>query len=96
MTALWITDIIRSAEYFAVAGADDSASQADGNTSPRSVTSAVSTRSSVPKPRVCDRCGYISSQPLCQACVLLEGLNKGRSKKHVTLQVRCWRYRIQR
>ena len=26
---------------------------------------------------VCKRCGYISSQPLCKACVLLEGLNKG-------------------
>lgn len=26
---------------------------------------------------ICKRCGYISSQPLCKACVLLEGLNKG-------------------
>lgn len=25
----------------------------------------------------CERCGYISSQPLCKACVLLEGLDKG-------------------
>ncbi|XP_048577732.1 cytoplasmic tRNA 2-thiolation protein 1 isoform X2 [Nematostella vectensis] len=25
----------------------------------------------------CTRCQYISSQPLCKACVLLEGLNKG-------------------
>ena len=25
----------------------------------------------------CTRCGYISSQELCKACVLLEGLNRG-------------------
>ncbi|GFH20409.1 cytoplasmic tRNA adenylyltransferase 1, partial [Haematococcus lacustris] len=24
----------------------------------------------------CGRCGYLSSQPLCKACVLLEGLNR--------------------
>ncbi|KAI8914397.1 hypothetical protein EDD86DRAFT_199246 [Gorgonomyces haynaldii] len=28
----------------------------------------------------CERCGYMSSQKLCQACVLLEGLNKGKAK----------------
>ena len=26
---------------------------------------------------VCERCGYISSNPVCKACVMLEGLNKG-------------------
>lgn len=25
----------------------------------------------------CTRCGYVSSQEVCKACVLLEGLNKG-------------------
>lgn len=25
----------------------------------------------------CQRCGYMSSQAVCKACVLLEGLNKG-------------------
>lgn len=25
----------------------------------------------------CTRCGYVSSQEICKACVLLEGLNKG-------------------
>jgi cytoplasmic tRNA 2-thiolation protein 1 len=34
----------------------------------------------LPKPRTCDVCGFISSQPVCKACVLLEGLNKGRAK----------------
>ena len=33
--------------------------------------------------RLCQRCGYISSNPLCKACVLLEGLNKGRAKREV-------------
>lgn len=26
----------------------------------------------------CKRCGYMSSQEICQACTLLEGLNKNR------------------
>ena len=26
----------------------------------------------------CERCGYMSSQAICHACVLLEGLNKNR------------------
>ncbi|XP_065826098.1 cytoplasmic tRNA 2-thiolation protein 1-like isoform X2 [Oscarella lobularis] len=30
-----------------------------------------------PKLGTCSQCGYISSQPLCKACILLEGLNKG-------------------
>eukprot|EP00803_Ostreobium_quekettii_P010447 evm.model.scf_1116.1 EVM.evm.TU.scf_1116.1 scf_1116:6061-10861(+) len=34
----------------------------------------------VPEPRLCDRCGYISSQAVCKACILLEGLNKGLPK----------------
>jgi cytoplasmic tRNA 2-thiolation protein 1 len=28
----------------------------------------------------CERCGYISSQKVCKACVLLEGLNKNKAK----------------
>lgn len=28
----------------------------------------------------CSRCGYLSSNRLCKACVLLEGLNKGKPK----------------
>ena len=33
-----------------------------------------------PKQRLgqCERCGYLSSQAICKACVLLEGLNKAR------------------
>lgn len=28
----------------------------------------------------CEKCGYISSQKLCRACILLEGLNTGKAK----------------
>ncbi|KAI1422552.1 hypothetical protein F5Y12DRAFT_610191 [Xylaria sp. FL1777] len=30
------------------------------------------------KLRTCEKCGYMSSQRLCQACMLLDGLNKNR------------------
>lgn len=38
---------------------------------------AVATMS---KPGTCTKCGYLSSQEVCKACVLLEGLNKGMPK----------------
>ncbi|KAM3829845.1 cytoplasmic tRNA 2-thiolation protein 1 [Vipera latastei] len=34
----------------------------------------------LPVQGTCRRCGYFSSQPLCKACVLLEGLNRGLPK----------------
>ena len=36
----------------------------------------------LPKQRLgqCERCGYLSSQAVCKACVLLEGLNKARPR----------------
>ncbi|KAK6483663.1 cytoplasmic tRNA 2-thiolation protein 1-like [Huso huso] len=34
----------------------------------------------MPVQGICVRCGYISSQKLCKACVLLEGLNRGLPK----------------
>lgn len=33
----------------------------------------------------CVRCGYLSSQAVCKACLLLEGLNKGRPKMEIQL-----------
>ncbi|GAB7364019.1 hypothetical protein MBLNU230_g4577t1 [Neophaeotheca triangularis] len=33
----------------------------------------------------CERCGYISSQAVCKACVLLEGLNKARPNTAVSV-----------
>jgi cytoplasmic tRNA 2-thiolation protein 1 len=40
---------------------------------------------SMPKQRLgqCERCGYLSSQAMCKACVLLEGLNKARPRTEV-------------
>ncbi|XP_072178654.1 cytoplasmic tRNA 2-thiolation protein 1-like [Diadema setosum] len=34
----------------------------------------------MPTQGTCSRCNYISSQPVCKACTLLEGLNKGLPK----------------
>ena len=31
----------------------------------------------------CERCGYLSSNKICKACVLLEGLNAGRAKVRI-------------
>jgi cytoplasmic tRNA 2-thiolation protein 1 len=31
----------------------------------------------------CKKCGYLSSQEVCKACVLLEGLNKARPKNAI-------------
>ena len=31
----------------------------------------------------CSKCGYLSSQAVCKACVLLEGLNKSRPKNAI-------------
>lgn len=34
----------------------------------------------MPVQRVCERCSYCSSMPVCKACLLIEGLNKGVPK----------------
>ena len=36
--------------------------------------------------RLCSVCGYLSSNELCKACVLLRGLNKGRARRTVDPQ----------
>ena len=41
---------------------------------------AVKSDTKMPIQGVCQRCGYIVSQELCKACILLEGLNRGLSK----------------
>lgn len=43
----------------------------------------------VPKQQMgkCARCGYLSSQEICKACMLLEGLNKNRPKTHIQVSV---------
>jgi cytoplasmic tRNA 2-thiolation protein 1 len=35
----------------------------------------------------CERCGYLSSQKICKACMLLEGLNKNRPKTVIEVEV---------
>ncbi|OJJ47774.1 hypothetical protein ASPZODRAFT_15220 [Penicilliopsis zonata CBS 506.65] len=35
----------------------------------------------------CERCGYISSQKICKACALLEGLNKNRPKTAIEVEI---------
>lgn len=35
----------------------------------------------------CERCGYISSQPVCKACNLLEGLNRNRPKTAIEVNI---------
>ena len=36
--------------------------------------------------RSCKQCGYLSSQELCQACVMLEGLNRSRARVLVEIE----------
>ncbi|XP_072943909.1 cytoplasmic tRNA 2-thiolation protein 1 [Epargyreus clarus] len=43
-------------------------------------TMAVKDQVSLPSQRICSRCKFVSSQEVCKACVLLEGLNKGLPK----------------
>ncbi|XP_078448191.1 cytoplasmic tRNA 2-thiolation protein 1-like isoform X2 [Wolffia australiana] len=40
----------------------------------------ISSSAKMPEQGVCERCGYISSQKWCKACVLLDGLNRGLPK----------------
>lgn len=35
---------------------------------------------SMPVQGHCERCGYISSNRFCQACMLLDGLNRGKPR----------------
>ncbi|BBN09056.1 cytoplasmic tRNA 2-thiolation protein 1 [Marchantia polymorpha subsp. ruderalis] len=37
----------------------------------------IASTAKMPEQGICKRCGYISSQECCKACVLLEGLNRG-------------------
>ncbi|KAH8668233.1 hypothetical protein BGZ60DRAFT_46420 [Tricladium varicosporioides] len=35
----------------------------------------------------CNKCGYMSSQDICKACTLLEGLNKNRPKMEIAVDI---------
>lgn len=43
-----------------------------------SITLATDVKNKLPEQRKCSRCGYISSQEVCKACKILEGLNCGQ------------------
>ena len=45
----------------------------------------LKTETKVPQKLKCERCGYIASNKLCKACILLEGLNKTKAK--ITLEM---------
>jgi cytoplasmic tRNA 2-thiolation protein 1 len=49
----------------------------------------VSTGKRLPKQTLgtCQRCGYMSSQAICKACTLLEGLNKNRPQVEIQVDV---------
>ena len=44
----------------------------------------------VPKKLKCEKCGFVSSNKLCKACILLETLNKGKPK--MKLEIQDWKY----
>lgn len=52
-------------------------------------TSRLPTKKKLPKQEIgkCERCGYMSSQRVCKACSLLEGLNKNRPKTSIAVAV---------
>ncbi|XP_047975340.1 cytoplasmic tRNA 2-thiolation protein 1 isoform X1 [Salvia hispanica] len=43
----------------------------------------IATHTKMPEQGNCERCGYISSQKWCKACVLLDGLNRGLPKQGI-------------
>ncbi|KAF4552627.1 putative cytoplasmic tRNA 2-thiolation protein 1 [Elsinoe fawcettii] len=50
-------------------------------------TVSLASSSSEKKLGKCERCGYLSSQRICKACVLLEGLNKARPKAPIAVEL---------
>lgn len=49
-------------------------------------TSSAAPAASKQKLGRCERCGYMSSQAVCKACVLLEGLNKARPRTAISVE----------
>ena len=55
----------------------------------RNRTGASRISKKLPKQQMgnCVRCGYLSSQDICKACMLLEGLNKNRPKTQIQVSI---------
>lgn len=62
----------------------NSTNGAHGSSAPKASRKA---QTRLPKQEMgkCERCGYMSSQKICKACSLLEGLNKSRPKMSVIM-----------
>ena len=60
-----------------------SARQRGRETGATSVTGATGAVAATQKLGKCERCGYMSSQAICQACKLLQGLNKNRPQVQI-------------
>lgn len=69
-----IIDIIHSGEALKVGWAPDDTKKQKQNQQQQSATAGGAKKQ---VQQTCKRCGYITSNELCKACVLLEGLNKG-------------------
>jgi cytoplasmic tRNA 2-thiolation protein 1 len=48
----------------------------------------IKTGVKMPEQQTCTRCGYISSNELCKACILLDGLNRGLPRLGITREQR--------
>ena len=55
----------------------------------RDTTVPIKIKKKLPKQKMgkCTRCGYLSSQDVCKACMLLEGLNKNRPKMEIKVGI---------
>ena len=73
-----LVDIIHSAEHFSVANAEQEKANSLGMTIALKRVAIVFIHHLCPGS--CSRCGYMSSNELCKACVLLDGLNNGQPK----------------
>ena len=60
-----------------------------GQTHNRNCKGASRISKKLPKQQMgnCVRCGYLSSQDICKACMLLEGLNKNRPKTQIQVSI---------
>lgn len=60
-----------------------------GHRHDRNATVPIKIKKKLPKQKMgkCTRCGYLSSQAVCKACMLLEGLNKNRPKMEIEVDI---------
>lgn len=65
----------------------DRSSKRGQNSKPRKGSDKVARQLKRPQMGQCARCGYLSSQEICKACMLLEGLNKNRPKMQIAVDL---------